>query len=272
MARWLRLLVIPLWRRRRGVLRRRNISYGDAGRWHLLDVYEPRTAGANRPVFIHFHGGHFASGHKSREAASLLYRLASHGWVCVSANYRLRAASAFPNALIDAKRVVAWVRDHADELGADPEMLVVSGSSAGAHLAAGLALTPNQARYQPGFASSETSVAGAVGFYGYYGPVSASPDSSPVHDIGPHAPPFLVLDAGQDSYVPVNGGRSFADALRSASERPVGYAELPGAQHAFDLYDSVRFDAVSDAVEAFVDTLRTDSRSGLLTDSPDRRT
>ena len=41
----------------------------------------------------------------------MLARLASRGWVCISANYRLRPAG-FPAPLVDVKRVIAWVRDH----------------------------------------------------------------------------------------------------------------------------------------------------------------
>jgi len=47
-------------------------------------------------------------------------RLASHGWVCISAKYRLRPAATFRDLLIDVKKVIAWARAHADEYGADP--------------------------------------------------------------------------------------------------------------------------------------------------------
>ena len=49
----------------------------------------------------------------------------------------------FPDHLIDAKRVIAWVREHGPEYGADPSKVFVAGSSAGGHLAALAALTPN---------------------------------------------------------------------------------------------------------------------------------
>jgi acetyl esterase/lipase len=56
--------------------------------------------------------------------------------VCISANYRLRPAASFPDHLIDLKKVIAWVREHGDEYGADPEAVFVAGSSAGGHMAA----------------------------------------------------------------------------------------------------------------------------------------
>ncbi len=61
----------------------------------------------------------------------MLYRLAGRGWVCISANYRLSPAARFPDHLVDAKKVIAWVREHGARYGADASNLVVAGSSAG---------------------------------------------------------------------------------------------------------------------------------------------
>lgn len=166
---WARILLLSRLMRRRGVERISNISYGDAGRRNLLDIYRRRDTPQNGPVLIYFHGGHYTSGAKSREARPLLYRLADQGWVCISANYRLRPQTDFPGHQIDAKKVIAWAREHASEYGADPSRLFVAGSSAGSNLAAHCALTPNDPVYQPGFESADTSVTAAICLYGYYG-------------------------------------------------------------------------------------------------------
>jgi acetyl esterase/lipase len=79
---------------------------------------------------------------RTANPSPLLYRLASQGWVCVSANYRLQPAAQHPDHLIDLKQVIAWVRAHGHEYGADPALLFVAGSSAGAHMASLAALTP----------------------------------------------------------------------------------------------------------------------------------
>ena len=113
-------------------------------------------------MLIHLHGGAFRSGRKSREARPLLYRLASQGWVCISANYRLSPAATFPDQLIDVKKVIVWAREHGPEYGADPAVVFVAGSSAGGHLAALAALTPNDPVFQPGFEGADTSVAAAI--------------------------------------------------------------------------------------------------------------
>jgi acetyl esterase/lipase len=63
--------------------------------------------------------------------------------------------------------------------------------------------------------------------------------------------------------VPVEVARRFADTLRNVSTNPVVYAELPGAQHAFDLFGSLRFERVVDAIEAFTAWVRSrEVRSG----------
>ena len=166
---WARILFAPFLVRRRDVERVANISYGDAGQRNLLDVYRHRSHPPGGPTLVYLHGGGFRSGRKNREARPLLYRLASQGWVCISANYRLSPAATFPDHLIDVKKVIAWVREHGHEYGADPAVVFVAGSSAGGHLAAMAALTPNDPAFQPGFEGADTSVTAAISPYGYYG-------------------------------------------------------------------------------------------------------
>jgi acetyl esterase/lipase len=255
-SRWLRLareLLTPLPFCPRRVQRIRNVAYGDAGRRNRLDVYRRRDSGGGGPVLIHFHGGHFQMGGKSREALPLLHTLASRGWVCISANYRLRAPGTFPNSLIDAKRAISWARAHAAEYGADPSMLIVAGSSAGAHLAAMAALTPNEPAFQPGFEAADTAVSAAVCLYGYYGDREAAGTlpSGPEAYIGCDAPPFLVAHGDSDTLIPIDDADHFVQRLRAGSTRPVIYLRLPRAQHSFDLFHSPRFDAVIDGIEAF---------------------
>jgi acetyl esterase/lipase len=246
---WLRILLAPLAVRRRDVVRVGDLAYGDAGKRNLLDVYHRRDRPTGEPVLVYFHGGGFHVGHKRREGRALLYELAAQGWVCVSANYRLEPAHHFPDAHVDAKRVIAWARSHAAEYGGDPRTVVVSGSSAGAHLASMIALTANDPAFQPGFETADTSVAAAIGFYGYYGR-AAGPGSSPLDRLG-DAPPLLFLHGDKDASTLVEDTRELVTRLREISTQPVVYAELPGAQHTFDLAYSVRYSQVVDAVTAF---------------------
>jgi acetyl esterase/lipase len=248
-----RILFAPFFFRRRDVVRVRNIRYGDAGRAHLLDLYRPRSPRPGAPLLVHLHGGAFLMGRKSREARALLYRLASQGWVCVSANYRLRHAATRRDQLIDVKGVLAWIQKHGREYGADPAVVFVAGSSAGAHLAALAALTPNRPEFQPGFEDVDTAVRGAICLYGYYGSVDGNdPLASSLRGTdGSDAPPFFVAHGDLDTLVVADDVRRFVERLRSKSQSPVVYAELPGGQHSFDLFHSIRFEAVIDGVEAF---------------------
>jgi acetyl esterase/lipase len=241
----------PLWRR--DVVRIANVSYGDAGRANRLDLYRQRSQPAGAPLLIHFHGGHFRMGGKSREARAIFYRLAAHGWVCASANYRLRQAGQFPNSLVDAKKAIAWMRRRAPEYDADPAVVVVAGSSSGAHLAAMAALTPNDPAFQPGFEQEDTSVNAAICLYGYYGSrtVAGPLPSSPLAYAHADAPPFLVAHGTNDIVAPVEAAADFAQRLRSVSSSPVIYAQLPGGAHTFDMFRSLRLERVIDAIEAF---------------------
>ncbi|GAA3996581.1 alpha/beta hydrolase [Streptomyces marokkonensis] len=254
---WPRLLLLRRVSRYLDVKRVANLSYGEAGRRNLLDVYHRRDTPPNAPVLIYFHGGHFTSGGKSREARPLLYRLARQGWVCISANYRLRPETDFPGHQIDAKKAMAWAREHASEYGADASKLFLAGSSAGSNMAAMCALTPNDPQYQPGFESADTSVTAAICLYGFYGyffgtePDVPPSSNQPYAYLNPAAPPFFIAHGTKDALATVEGARCFVDRLRRVTGSPVVYAELPGAQHAFDLFHSARTEAVVDGVEGF---------------------
>jgi acetyl esterase/lipase len=283
-----RILLAPFFVRRRDVGRVSDRSYGDAGVRNQLDLYRHRSHPAGCPTLIHLHGGRFIRGRKSREALPLIYRLAGQGWVCISANYRLSPEATFPDHLVDAKRVIAWVREHADEYGVDPSAVFVAGSSAGGHIAAMAALTPNDPAFQPGFEDADTGVAAAICLGAYFGPLATADPapSSPLAHLGPRSnrgqspvgcrherataigrglspvasagvPPFFVAHGDRDTVVFVEGARAFVEKLRAASDSPVVYLELPGGQHAFDLFHSVRFERVVDAIDAFATWVRS---------------
>ncbi|WP_327351580.1 alpha/beta hydrolase [Streptomyces sp. NBC_01304] len=258
-----RILLRPFFRRRGDVKRVRNLSYGDAGRRNLLDVYHHRSRPEGGPVLIHFHGGHFDQGRKDTQSLPMLYRFASKGWVCISANYRLQPAFSYPDHLIDAKKVIAWAREHAKTYGADPEAGVfITGSSAGGHMASLAALTPNDPAYQPGFEEVDTSVTAAIALNGYLGVYfDGDPTTDPTKLARPDAPPFLIAHGDLDELVPIENPKALVTALRSVSTSPVVYVELPGGHHAFDLFHSFRFEALIDGIEDFTAWVRERNRT-----------
>jgi acetyl esterase/lipase len=187
----------------------------------------------------------------------LLYRLASQGWLCVSANYRRGRGRRWPDQLIDAQRAIAWALAATAGHGEAAPALFVAGSSAGAHLAAMAALTSPARAGQ-----ADTRLAGAICLYGFYDTPTwidrePSAPSAPIHLIEPDAVPFFIAHGALDSFVPVAGARRFAERLRLVSRQPMVYAELPGGQHTFDLYHSMRFEAVIDGIEAFTGWVRS---------------
>jgi acetyl esterase/lipase len=229
--RWNRILLAPLPAFRREVVRVRNLSYGE-GRRRNLDVYHRRDKPNDVPVVLHFHGGGFRSGNKGREARPLIGHLVSHGVVCASANYRLRPHVGYDEQLADVLTAIEWIRSHAREYGGDPNRIFLAGSSVGAYLSV------------DAVNAGATGMAGIVCRYGYYGRLT--PDRPP--------PPILVIHGGNDLLVPPSHARDFVERMRAGSSHPAQYVELPGGHHDFDLYESIRSNAVSIAVERFIAT------------------
>ena len=261
----------------------KDVAYhGDHGRRGLLDIYRPRSSRReDAPVMLQVHGGGWTIGNKDEQGIPLMLHMAARGWVCVAINYRLSPRDAFPAHIIDVKRAIAWIRENIREYGADPAFLAVTGGSAGGHLTALAALTPNDPEYQPGFEDADTSVQAAVPFYGVYdfaaatgsrkarqmrdgflGPRVLFKDprqeighferASPLLRVNAEAPPMFVIHGTHDTLVEVSQAREFVRRLREVSKNEVAYAELPGTQHAFDVFPSIRSAHVVRAVDRFL--------------------
>jgi acetyl esterase/lipase len=179
------------------------------------------------------------------------------------------------------KKAIVWIKDNIAEFGGDPEFVAITGGSAGGHLSSLAALTPNCPEYQPGFEDRDTAVQAAVPFYGVFDfldrydirPKMAmdsflgkrvmqctreeNPElwdqGSPLSRVNADAPPFFVVQGTHDTLVWVEEARTFVSALQAISQQPVGYAELPGAQHAFEIFHSVRTDHAVNGVADFLE-------------------
>jgi acetyl esterase/lipase len=284
-----RNVVLPFSKRRHGIKVTRDIVYRRvAGTVLKLDVVAPATDGTDRPAIIQIHGGSWVMGDKREQGWPLLSHLAANGWVCFNLNYRLSPGATFPDHLVDLKAGLAWIREHADQWGIDPNFIAVTGGSAGGHLAALMGLTANDPEYQPGFEHADTSLQAAVPIYGVYDFTSRlgtnrlpfwyrrlerqimkafrddEPEkfrrASPIERIHPEAPPFFVIHGDRDTLAPVEEARYFANELRETSNAPVVYAELGGAQHAFDLFCSPRTSHMLVAVLQFLDATHANAQ------------
>ncbi len=291
---WWRLTrAIPF--KSRAVTAIRNVDYwGDGMARHRLDIYRSRLNPPGRgpaPVMVYVHGGAWIIGDKREQGKPMMFELVARGWVCVSVNYRLSPKGTWPEHIVDVKRAVAWVKDHIAEYGGDPTFVAISGGSAGGHLSALHALTPGDPTFQPGFEGADTTVQAAAPFYGVmdmtgsregsgaYGPgllemlektvmkttFAEHPEvftaASPTDRVNPDAPPFFVLQGRNDTLVPVEVARTFVQRLRAVSRQPVAYAELPLAQHAFDVMASLRCQATTSGVADFLEAAVAAHRS-----------
>ena len=163
--------------------------------------------------------------------------------------------------MIDVKKVIAWIRTHGDEYGVDPDTIFLTGGSAGAHLTATAALTANDPTFQPGFEDADTSIAAGIGLYGYYGSLGGDehlPTTPFAYDGDP--PPFFVVHGDQDTYTPAEGARALCRPSPCGFVEPSRVRRAPRRQHSFDLFHSVRFETVIDAVEAFAAWVRSRPR------------
>ena len=264
------LLYRPLPRVRKGVSVLRDVPFARRdGRVLAMDIYRGSAHGGKRPGLVYIHGGAWVLGDKREQGLPLCNHLASLGWVCANANYRLSPGATYPDHVDDANSAVAWLREHAGEYGVDPEFIAIVGNSAGAHIAAMTALTGD-------------SVQAVITFYGVYdltnrlgvhgsafidrliGPhvlkafFDTEPEkfhaASPVDHVARASVPWLILQGDRDSLTPAPEAREFARRLREHSKHMVGYAEFPGAQHAFDIYYSLRAVAAVELTARFLVT------------------
>jgi acetyl esterase/lipase len=272
---------IPKLSERRRYLRHENLSYGEAGIRNRLDIWHRRDLppGAAAPVLIQIHGSAWVTGSKRGQGYPLMAHMAERGWVCVTINYSLAPAARWPAHIVDVKRAIAWVKREIATYGGDPQRIALTGGSAGGHLSSLAALTANELIFQPGFEDDDTSVQAAVPFYGLYdlldrageGPAEQEEfltkivigrsrgeafdiwsQGSPMSWLRSDAPPFFILHGTIDTMTSPVQARTFSEGLRAVSKNPVLYAELPGAQHMFDSFPTVRGAATVAAVDRFL--------------------
>ena len=287
-------LALPFRMRNVEVVRNRRLPYAPGGRRFEMDVFHHQDKPANAPVLLQVHGGGWVIGEKDQQGLPLMLHMAARGWVCVAVNYPLSPRARWPEHLIGLKRAMQWIRGNVHEYGGDPSFVAVTGGSAGGHLAAMLALTADDKSLQPGFEDVDTAVQACAPHYGVYDFTDESgakhtrqrlnsllrryvmsrdavyPDdyraASPLFRVSADAPPFLVVHGRNDTLVPVVEARAFVDRLRDVAKNPVVYAELGGAQHAFDIFPSFRSAGVLRGVARFLEWTHAtrESRSSVI--------
>jgi len=231
-----------------------NITYHTANNWDAkLDVYQPAGVTTPNPTVIFIHGGGWTGGSKENNALTTLLYM-DMGWTVVNVEYRLAKVSLAPAAVEDCRCALRWIYRNAKQYNFDLNRLVVTGQSAGAHLAltTGL-LTPDAGldRQCPG--TEDLKVAAIIDWYGITdvnelldGPnmktyavtwLGSLPDRaevakrvSPLTYVRPGLPPILMIQGDADPTVPYTQSVRLHQALDKAGV-PNELVTVPGGKH-----------------------------------------
>ncbi|MDX2309460.1 MAG: alpha/beta hydrolase [Hyphomicrobium sp.] len=132
-----------------GIKEMRDIAYSADSPRTRLDVYHPPAACTSvtcLPTIVWVHGGGFISGDKA-QVSNYLRILASKGYTVVGVGYDIAPGSQYPTPVRQVNEALAYVVSNADALRADPSRIVLAGDSAGAQIAAQVALVISDAAY-----------------------------------------------------------------------------------------------------------------------------
>jgi acetyl esterase/lipase len=205
-----------------GLREEQAIAYGAAAR-QRLDLYRPDDDGRGaRPVVVFFYGGSWQFGNRG-DYRFVGQALAARGMLAVIPDYRVYPEARFPTFIEDGAAAVAWVHANAARFGGDPEQIYLMGHSAGAHIAAMLALDN---AYLAAAGLGDAALAGLIGLAGPYDflpltdptlqEVFAVPDlavTQPVNQVTPAAPPAFLATGEDDVTVRPRNTLHLAQAL-----------------------------------------------------------
>lgn len=232
-----------------------------------LHVFDPAgfKAGDKRACYLIIHGGGWTGGAPPR-----MYPFAAHyaklGLVGISMSYRLHSAntgvSVF-DCVKDARSAVRYIRAHAAELGIDPQKIIVSGGSAGGHLAVSTALFDKVNEEGDDLAVSASPNALVLLFpvidtskegYGNAKIGERWQELSPAHNVRAGLPPTLIFHGTGDTVTPFVGAKTFHEAMLKAGNR----CELDvneGGVHGYLMRDKLLFDDTMKKTDAFLKSL-----------------
>lgn len=252
----------PSVNRRTGVRWYRNVAYskGDAGEKdrRRLDLYLPREGSEmdGRPLLVWIHGGGWIMGNKDDAFGAygrFCRKLAEHGVAVANVGYRLSPKVTHPAHIEDIASAVAWLAEHSGELGFSPDAIFVSGHSAGAHLAALLAVDDRWLDAY-GLADAVIGVIPSSGIFdlrpifehrwGDWLPFNreTAADASPVLHLDENDPPMLLIEEEYGTYM----RRQTSIMSKALSEHGIEHEviEIPVSNHITMIADLVRDDGV----------------------------
>ncbi|QDT90519.1 alpha/beta hydrolase [Gimesia algae] len=204
----------------------------DQGDLHL-NIYKPADwkASDSRPAIVFFFGGGWRSGNPSQFEPHCKH-LASKGMVACTAEYRIKSkhdTTPF-ECVADGKSAVRWIREHATELGVDPQRVAAGGGSAGGHVAAStgtviefeepdenksISSVPNaMALFNPVVDTTETGWKGGPAQLG-----KRCKEISPFHFIKKGTPPTIIFHGTADTTVLFENAERFTEQMKQNGNR-----------------------------------------------------
>ncbi len=234
----------------------RDIEIGKVGTRALhADIARPKTLpAAPMPAVMWIHGGAWSSG--SYYEMQQTVKLANHGYLVLSIEYRLIDEAIWPAQIEDCKLGVRWLRENAAKYNVNPDRIGCWGTSAGGHLAALMGVTGDKPELEgkggsAGFSSRLQAVVDFCGPTAFDGrPESFSkftdkmaggtyqekPDvykqMSPLQNVNSKACPFLIVNGEKDTTVPLHHAQLMTEALKQASV-PVKLIIVKNAGHGY---------------------------------------
>ena len=232
-----------------------NVTYLTASNVELkLDVYARRGATSPQPTLIYMHGGFWVAGNKEGAVMNLMPWF-EMGWNVVNVEYRLGRVALAPAALEDCLCALKWVAAQARTYNFDVNRVVVTGESAGGHLALSLGMIPESAGLDRECAGATPlpKVAAVINWFGitdvadviegphragaamqWFGSLPNRDEIarrvSPLTYVRPGLPPIMTIHGDNDPTVPYQQAVRLHDALKGAGADNV-LITIPGGKH-----------------------------------------
>jgi acetyl esterase/lipase len=228
-----------------------------------LDVWQNQESKKALPTVMYIHGGGFEFGDRMG-AVPYLFPYLNKGWNVVNVEYRLSGQALAPAAVKDVRCALRWVYRNADKLNIDTDRVVITGHSAGGHLA----LMTGMLTAQDGFddncpASAAEKPLKVAAIVNWFGPsdfgallqgapllrahavkwLGGQPDSvaliprvSPITYVRPGLPPVITVHGDADPAAPYESAVRFHAALEKAGVVNQ-LVTIPGGMHGFHAFE-----------------------------------
>ena len=196
-----------------------------------LDIYQPTTSkNKNFPAVLLIHGGGWLTGSKEN-LQIMAQNLALKGYVAITVSYRLGLEATYPAAINDIKDAIIWVKQHSKKYQINQNKIAILGTSAGAHLATLVGVTPNLKIFNshPKISNNVQAIINIDGIVSFIHPKSEEgimastwlggsketnfkkwKEASPLEYVNKNSPPTMFINsslerfhAGRDEFVQV---------------------------------------------------------------------